>query len=73
MIMKNFFNQKWVEITAMIFVAVGSLVLILGGIAVGEIAKIPALVAGIVSAVGALILFFKSLINKKETTEEEKK
>lgn len=71
--MKNFFNQKWVEITAMIFVAVGSLVLILGGIAVGEIAKIPALVAGIVSAVGALILFFKSLINKKETTEEEKK
>lgn len=71
--MKNFFNQKWVEITAMIFVAVGSLVLILGGTAVGEIAKIPALVAGIVSAVGALILFFKSLFNKKETTEEEKK
>lgn len=70
--MKNFFNQKWVEITAMIFVAVGSLVLILGGIAVGEIAKIPALVAGIVSAVGALILFFKSLFTKKETTEEKK-
>ena len=62
----NFFKQKWVEITAWIFVIIGTLALILGGTSVGDIVKVPELVFGIVEAVGLLIIFIKKMIQKKD-------
>ena len=68
--MKNFLNQKWVRIVAYIFIAIGSAALILGGTSVAEIAKIPTLVAGIISAVGLLIV---AIIGKNKSTADETK
>lgn len=64
--MKNFLNQTWVTITAWCFIIAGTLVLILGGTAASEIAKVPALVAGIISAIGILIVFIKNAIKPKD-------
>lgn len=60
--MKNWLNQKWVQIVAWCFIIAGTLVLLLGGVAAGEIAKVPALVAGILSAIGLLVVFIKKMI-----------
>lgn len=68
--MKNFFNKLWVQITAWCFIIIGTLVLLLGGVTAGDIAKVPALVAGILSAIGLLIVFIKKMIQKKETAEK---
>lgn len=64
--MKDFFTQKWVQITAWCFVVIGTLVLILGGTSAGEIAKVPALVFGIIEAIGLLIIFIKKMIQAKD-------
>jgi hypothetical protein len=60
--MKNWLNQKWVQIVAWCLIIAGTLVLLLGGVAAGEIAKVPALVAGILSAIGLLVVFIKKMI-----------
>lgn len=67
MSMKDFFNQLWVRVLSYIFIILGTLALILGGTAVGDIVQIPELVFGIVEAVGLLILFIRKLLNKKAT------
>jgi hypothetical protein len=64
--MKDFFNQTWVRIVAAVFIVLGTVALILGGTAVGEIVKIPTLVAGILQAIGLLVTFIAGLLNKKE-------
>ena len=65
MSMKDFFNQLWVKVLSYIFIVLGTLTLILGGTAVGDIIQIPELVLGIVEAVGILMLFIRKLLNKK--------
>ncbi|MBO7733353.1 MAG: hypothetical protein J6S67_12385 [Methanobrevibacter sp.] len=66
--MRDFFNKKWVQITAWCFIIAGTLVLLLGGVTAGEIAKVPALVAGIISAIGLLVVFIKKAITPKNET-----
>lgn len=65
--MKNFFKQVWVQVVAWIVVVIGTVVLILGGVDAGNIAKIPTLVFGIIEAIGVLILFIKSMLQAKDT------
>lgn len=64
--MKDFITKKWVQITAWCFIIIGTLVLLLGGVTAGEIAKVPALVAGIISAIGLLVVFIKKAITPKD-------
>ena len=68
--MKNFIQQKWVQITAWCFIIVGTAVLILSGTSAGDIAKVPALVFGIIEAISILIVFIKSMINAKNNEEK---
>jgi len=68
--MLNFLSKLWVQITAWVFIIIGTLVLLLGGVTAGDIAKVPALVAGILSAIGLLIVFIKKMLQKKDTTEK---
>lgn len=64
--MKDFFSKTWVKITASVLVAVGALVLLLGGSTVEEIVKIPSAVYGIMVAIGGLVLLISGLINGKK-------
>ena len=64
--MKNFLNQVWVKVMAWCFIVLGCVVLILDGTGAAEIAKVPALVAGIISAIGILIAFIQSMVKPKE-------
>lgn len=61
---KAFFNNKIVKIVAWVLIAVSSVVLILGGVSVVDIGKGVELVGGIVTAVGALIIFISGKVNK---------
>lgn len=75
--MKDFLNKTWVKITSWVLIIIGTLVLILGGTGADEIAKVPAMVAGILQAIGILIAFIRGMIalkdadKKKETKEVE--
>ena len=68
--MKDFFNKTWVKVTSWIFLLVGAVALILGGTSVAEIGKGVELVAGIISAVGLLVVFIKEMIEKKNATKK---
>ena len=68
--MKDFFNKTWVKITSWIFLLVGAVALILGGTSVAEIGKGVELVAGIISAVGLLVIFIKEMIEKKDAAKK---
>jgi formate/nitrite transporter FocA (FNT family) len=68
--MKEFFTKAWVRIMAWIFVVIGTLTLILGGTEVGDIVRVPELVFGIVEAVGLLIIFIRSMLQKKDTDKK---
>ena len=61
---KAFFNNTIVKIVAWVLIAVSSVVLILGGVSVVDIGKGVELVGGIVTAVGALIIFISGKVNK---------
>lgn len=63
--MKDFLNKTWVKITAWSMVVLGILVLIVGGVTATEIAKVPALIAGVLQAIGLLVLFIKEKITGK--------
>ena len=69
--MKNWLNQKWVQIMAWCFIVAGTVVLILGGTVAEEIAKVPALVAGIISAIGILIVFIKNAVTPKDAADKK--
>ena len=66
----NFFKKTWVTVMAFIFIIIGTAILLLGGISVGEINNVVELVAGILSAVGLLIVAIKKLLQKKDTTNK---
>lgn len=67
---KEFFRKTWVVILAWAFLVVGTLILLLGGTDVGNITKIPQLVFAVLQAVGVLVLFIKSLLQAKDTTNK---
>lgn len=63
---KAFFNNKVVQIVAWILLAVSTLVLILGGVSAGDIAKVPTFIVGIVEAVALFIVFIKKMLQAKD-------
>jgi hypothetical protein len=62
---KAFFNNTIVKVVAWVLLAVVSVVLILGGASVVDISNGVELVAGIVSAIAALVAFIASKIKKE--------
>ena len=66
----NFFKKIWVTIVAFVFIIIGVVVLLLGGISVGEIDNVVELIAGILSAIGLLIIAIRKLLQKKDTTKK---
>lgn len=67
---KAFFNNKVVQIVAWILLAVSALVLILGGVSAGDIAKVPTFIVGIVEAVALFIIFIKKMLQAKDTDKK---
>lgn len=67
---KAFFNNKVVQIIAWILLAVSTLVLILGGVSAGDIAKVPTFIVGIVEAVALFIVFIKKMLQAKDTDKK---
>jgi len=67
---KEFFRKTWIVILAWVFLVVGTLILLLGGTDVGNITKIPQLVFAVLQAIGVLVLFIKSLLQAKDTTNK---
>ena len=63
----DFFKKTWVTIVAFVFIIIGTIVLILGGTDVGNIDKVVKLAAGIVEAIGLLVIAIKGLLQKKDT------
>lgn len=67
----EFLKKTWVTIMAFVFIIIGVVVLILGGTSVGEINSVVELIAGVLSAIGLLIVAIKKLLQKKETTNKQ--
>lgn len=63
----DFFKKTWVMIVAFVFLIIGVVLLILGGVTAGEINNTVELIAGILSAIGLLIIAIKNLLQKKDT------
>lgn len=66
----NFFKQTWVMVMACIFIAIGATILILGGVSVGDISNLVKLVAGIITAIGLLVVAIKAILQKKDATKK---
>ena len=67
----EFLKKTWVTIMAFVFIIIGVVVLILGGTSVGEINSVVELIAGVLSAIGLLIVAIKKLLQKKDTTNKQ--
>ena len=61
---KAFFNNKITKTVEFILIAICCSGLIFAGVTVEEVAKVPALVAGILGAISALITFITSIVKK---------
>lgn len=61
---KAFFNNTIVKVVSWVLLAIVAVVLILGGTSVAEIGSSVELVAGIVTAVSALVIFIASKVKK---------
>ena len=61
---KTFFNNKITKTVEFILIAICCGGLIFAGVTVEEVAKVPALVAGILGAISALITFITSIVKK---------
>lgn len=70
--MKEFLNKTWVKVLAWVLALLGSGVLIIDGVTTVEIGSGIELVAGIISAVGALIAFITGKVAKTKAVEEAK-
>ena len=62
--MKNFLNQMWVKVVAVIFIILGAGVLIYDGVSVEELSDLIKLVAGVLTSIGLLIAGAIALVNK---------
>ena len=67
---KAFFKSKVVQIVAWILLAISTLVLILGGVSAGDIAKVPTFIVGIMEAVALFIVFIKKMLQAKDTDKK---
>ena len=61
---KAFFNNKITKTVEFILIAICCGGLIFAGVTIEEVAKVPALVAGILGAISALITFITSIVKK---------
>ena len=61
---KTFFDNKITKTVEFILIAICCGGLIFAGVTVEEVAKVPALVAGILGAISALITFITSIVKK---------
>ena len=61
---KAFFNNKVTKTVEFILIAICCAGLIFAGVTVEEIAKIPALVLGILGAISAFIIYITSIAKK---------
>jgi len=61
---KAFFDNKITKTVEFILIAICCGGLIFAGVTVGEVAKVPALVSGILGAISALIMFIKGIVSK---------
>lgn len=61
---KAFFDNKITKTVEFILIAICCGGLIFAGVKVEEVAKVPALVAGILGAISALITFITSIVKK---------
>ena len=61
---KAYFNNKITKTVEFILIAICCGGLIFAGVTVEEVAKVPALVAGILGAISALITFITSIVKK---------
>lgn len=66
----SFFKQLWVQVVAFIFIIIGVVTLILGGVTAGQINDVVELIAGIISAIGLLVVAIKQLLQKKDSTNK---
>lgn len=62
--MKNFLNQVWVKVVAVIFIILGAGVLIYDGVSVEELSDLIKLVAGVLTSIGLLVAGAIALVNK---------
>lgn len=62
--MKDFFSKTWVKVLAFVFVAIGAAALIIGGFSTVEIGTVVEAVAGVLTAIGALVGLIASLVKK---------
>lgn len=61
----DFFQKKWVKALAFIMIAIGTVVLLIGGFSVDGVTSFISAVAGVVSALGFVIaLIINGLKNK---------
>ena len=64
--LKNFLNQTWVKVVAVIFIIIGAGVLIYDGATAEEVSGLISLVAGVLTAIGLLVAGAIALINKNK-------
>ena len=62
--MKNFLNQMWVKVVAVIFIILGAGALIYDGVSVNELSDLIKLVAGVLTSIGLLIAGAVAIVNK---------
>ena len=62
--MKNFLNQMWVKVVAVIFIILGAGTLLYDGVSVNELSDLIKLVAGVLTSIGLLIAGAIALVNK---------
>ena len=67
---KALLNNKAVQIVAWTLLAISTLVLILGGVSAGDIAKVPTFIVGIMEAVALFIVFIKKMLQAKDTDKK---
>ena len=67
---KALLNNKAVQIVAWTLLAISTLVLILGGVSAGDIAKVPTFIVGIVEAVALFIIFIKKMLQATDTDKK---
>ena len=66
--LKNFLNQKWVKIVCVIVWVIATAVLIYDGVTVGQLNDLAKLIIGVGTAIALLIAAIRTLLQKKDTT-----
>lgn len=66
----DFFKKTWVMVMAIIFIIIGVVILLLGGVTTGQIDNLVELIAGILGAIGLLIIAIRELLQKKDTAKK---